>query len=304
MFCHRRERQDDGGGPSAQGVKDEIENLAGADRKSGRAERKHHPVELLVGARRVYEHDAVADRLRKLGFIGEKEPLDRPAFLVATAAGEVGVDIDADHMVADTVAWERMVQRLGRVNRRGEGEADVVVFWGKPKKAEAPTDPEQRALAARSVIEQLLHIGDSVDASPSALRALIERAGGDAALADLIEAATTPEPLRPALSRALVDAWSMTSLDVHPGRPDVAPWLRGWVDEDRQTTIIWRRSLPVRDGVADWPRTLATGGKLRSFSTLHRHTRAKSWRPKPGASRTGSIIAPNSSSRTSGRHRQ
>jgi len=33
-------------------------------------------------------------------------------FLGATSAGEVGVDLDADHMVCDLVAWERMVQRL------------------------------------------------------------------------------------------------------------------------------------------------------------------------------------------------
>ena len=49
---------------------------------------------------------------------------------MATSAGEVGVDLDADHMVCDLVPWERMVQRLGRVNRRGgEGRnAQVVVF--------------------------------------------------------------------------------------------------------------------------------------------------------------------------------
>lgn len=27
---------------------------------------------------------------------------------------EVGIDIEADHMVSDLVAWERMVQRPGR----------------------------------------------------------------------------------------------------------------------------------------------------------------------------------------------
>lgn len=48
-------------------------------------------------------------------------------FLVATSAGKVGVDLDADHMICDLVEWERMVQRLGRVNRRGDGGAKVVV---------------------------------------------------------------------------------------------------------------------------------------------------------------------------------
>jgi CRISPR-associated endonuclease/helicase Cas3 len=38
----------------------------------------------------------------------------------------------------------------------------------------------------------------------------------------------------------------MTSLDRHPGRPEIGPWLRGWVSEELQTTIIWRTHLPMR----------------------------------------------------------
>jgi hypothetical protein len=32
----------------------------------------------------------------------------------------------------------------------------------------------------------------------------------------------------------------MTSLPEHTGRPDVGLWLRGWVDELPQTTVVWR----------------------------------------------------------------
>jgi ERCC4-related helicase len=54
------------------------------------------------------------------GFIpAAKTDCLRTAFLIATSAGEVGIDIDANHMICDLVSWERMVQRLGRVNRRG-----------------------------------------------------------------------------------------------------------------------------------------------------------------------------------------
>ena len=65
---------------------------------------------------------------------------------------------------------------------------------------------------------------------------------------DGIAAATTQVPLRPALTRALVDAWSLTSLAEHTGRPDdIQPWLRGWEeDQQPQTTIIWRKHIPVR----------------------------------------------------------
>jgi CRISPR-associated endonuclease/helicase Cas3 len=38
----------------------------------------------------------------------------------------------------------------------------------------------------------------------------------------------------------------MTSLEEHTGRPEVAPWLRGWIDEKPQTAVVWRRHIPVR----------------------------------------------------------
>ena len=259
VFCDRRDKKDDGGGPSAQGIKEQIENLAKADRKSGRPKTDIREPELLVGARRVREREDVEKRLRALGFIGGDGPPDKPAFLIATSAGEVGIDIDADHMVSDLVAWERMVQRLGRANRRGKGDAEVVVLWSEPsvKNAEAPTEAEQRAttaIAAKAAIEGLPLTNGAFDASPGALRRLAEAAPEDGDLKALIDKATTPEPPRPALSRALVDAWSMTSLKEHTGRPAVAPWLRGWVEEVPQTTVVWRKHLPGaprREGTHD-----------------------------------------------------
>ena len=33
------------------------------------------------------------------------------------------------------------------------------------------------------------------------------------------------------------------------GRPEVAPWIRGWEENDPpQTELLWRRHLPIRDG--------------------------------------------------------
>lgn len=258
VFRTRRDKhgkEDDGSGPSAQGVKDEIEKLAKGDREAGRAATESRLPELLVGARRVWEREDAGQRLLALGFIGDKNALAKPAFLVAMSAGEVGVDIDANHMVSDLVAWERMVQRLGRVNRRSESDAEITVFWSAPsvKDAKASTEVEKHALtvfASKAVIEQLPAIDDAFDASPDALSRLADSVREDRALKDLIDAATTAEPLRLGLNRALVDAWSMTSLETYTGRPDVAPWLRGWVQERPQTTIVWRTYLPMRvDGL-------------------------------------------------------
>ncbi len=270
-------------------------------------------IELFVGARRVKERVDAAERLETLGFLGDGDiTLDKPAFLIATSAGEVGVDLDADHMVCDLVAWERMVQRLGRVNRRGgpSRKAEIHVVTVKLKKpeveepvlppSEPPEAPEKVGRLAKSADEQaridhatkkqrydadnksynvekkafdkkckeypekrrkyekawkeywLFEAHRSAiecligDASSGAIQNLKIRAESDPILREKVEAATTPSPLYPALTRALVDAWSMTSLKEHTGRPEVTPWLRGWVDDKPQTVIVWRKYLPVR----------------------------------------------------------
>ncbi len=220
-------------------------------------EKREHVSELLVGGRRVFEREALFDWLKEHGFLSDAvgKP-EEPTFLIATSAGEVGVDLDADHMVCDLVEWERMVQRLGRVNRRGKGDACIEVIAAprtkKPKKAEAwEKDWRERLACLRKPLDSLRCIGSEGerDASPGALLALKERAENCAELRNALEAATTSAPLRPALTRALVDAWSLTSLDKHTGRPDdIQPWVRGW-EEDQpppQTTVIWRKYLPVR----------------------------------------------------------
>jgi CRISPR-associated endonuclease/helicase Cas3 len=265
---------------TAQEVHDTIGRLAKGDGTSKIA----IETELFVGGRRVAEREEAANRLAKLGLIaGTKMKPEKPVFVVATSAGEVGVDLDADHAVLDLVEWERMVQRLGRVNRRGEGEADVwivpTMIDDKTKDAlekdekirtqrgtandDADEDEEEdgaegkpakrlkedersrvyrwrRKEATQCAIRNLPFSDGSYDASP---RALTELMGKESSL---IEAGSTPAPLYPELTRAVVESWSMTSLEEHTGRPGVRPWLRGWVEEEAQTSVVWRTWLPRR----------------------------------------------------------
>jgi CRISPR-associated endonuclease/helicase Cas3 len=276
VFCDKRE--------VAAGAKEAVENLAKGDKKQA-IPAVGIDTELFVGGRRVFEREAAAQWLRDRGFIaGTKVERARAAFVFATSAGEVGVDLDADHMVADLVEWERMIQRLGRVNRRGDGKADVIVVVGpepKPTKAvqaalaKEPSSREEReskaivayeasiarARALRRPLDRLPRQGGTADASLRALRALKLGADADPELRAILDDASTPVPLRPALSRALVDAWSMTSLKEHTGRPEIDPWLRGWVDGDPpQTAVVWRTHLPVRTrGIA------ATDEEIETF---------------------------------------
>jgi CRISPR-associated endonuclease/helicase Cas3 len=238
VFCNSRK--------IAQGVHDRLEKALGKKAKGG------INLELIVGARRVREREQLVESLvfrRFARTLKNDEVAEGPAFLVATSAGEVGVDIDADHMVCDLVAWERMVQRLGRVNRRGEFPASRVdVFPAASEK-----DREAEAAIGKRELERWRapfesdawrKQDDRLDGSPGALRRL--RANSDFRVRS--DEATSGEPLRPALKPGLVDAWAMTSLDQHPGRPEVAPWIRGWPDEEEasQTEVLWRRLLPIR----------------------------------------------------------
>ena len=98
------------------------------------------PVALLTGTMRGKERDRLADPRRADGspvfarFLKPPKPdahendhwkiVPTPGtvYLVCTSAGEVGIDISADHMVCDLSTFESMAQRFGRVNRYGNGD--------------------------------------------------------------------------------------------------------------------------------------------------------------------------------------
>ena len=235
VYCDSRQ--------NALDVKKAIEGLA---KKTGIES------ELLVGARRAYEREKLFKWLQDHGFVRKPEDSvennetesTAPTFLIATSAGEVGVDLDADHMVCDLVEWERMVQRFGRANRRGRKQSVIEVVAAPPKiKRKGEEEWEKRFARLRAPLDML-----DRDASPGAIVGLKERAQKDLELGAKITAASTSPPLRPALNRALIDAWSMTSLEEHTGRPDIQPWLRGWVVDEPQAQIVWRKHLPARIG--------------------------------------------------------
>ena len=256
VFCNRRD--------TAESVGQAVEKLA-KDAKVKPA------LQLFVGARRVRERQEVERWLEQHGFLaGSHVELTVPAFVFSTSAGEVGVDIDADHMCGDVVQFERMAQRCGRVNRRGNGEASIRVLLEseKPNTKEAATlkkalgkSPRERNSGEHAAVRQFdlapkyraalqalpraAGTNGAWNASPNGFRELKLRSNNDEQVATLLREACTPPPLRPELTRPVLDAWSMTSLDQHAGRTDVAPWLRGWVDDEPQTVVVWRTYLPT-----------------------------------------------------------
>lgn len=230
--------------------REQVQKAREAFAKLAKAETLDVDTELLVGARRVFERGQVADWLVAHGFQGNSDD-PRRGVLFATSAGEVGVDLDAEHLVCDLVAFERMVQRLGRVNRRGKTVSlvDVVPVKAKEKKkAKAETDEEDGVSSKDADINLVATLLTSLCArdedgrrnlSPQALCEM------QTSRKEEVASASTPTPLHPALTRPLVESWAMTSLRHHTARPKIDPWLRGWVDIKPQTTVVWRQRLPV-----------------------------------------------------------
>jgi CRISPR-associated endonuclease/helicase Cas3 len=211
-------------------------------------------VEVLTGTMRGLERDELlAKRVFRRFLDGEEKPEERaakgPCVLVSTSAGEVGFDLNADHMLCDAAPLDSMIQRLGRVNRRGYGDAIVKVFpvaEKEPKKGASDKPKhtfESATAAALKCLERLEASGEGGgrNASPKAMAELREKLTENE-----LHTACAPRPATVELTDILLDAWSMTTIvKPMPGRPPVAAWLRGVEAEAAETTIAWRAELDL-----------------------------------------------------------
>ena len=194
-------------------------------------------VAVLTGTLRGRERTMLAQGAVWRRFVpGGERPSDAPpVWLVATAAAEVGVDLDADHAVMDLAPLDSMVQRAGRVNRAGRGEAQVtVVFTEREARAPAPVSAayqERRDAARAATLASLRPLGSL---SPRALRALD---------ADTVAACSPPAPRPAPLDAVVLDAFAATSAP-RP-RPPVEVYLRGVSDAPpvAHCFLAWRRDV-------------------------------------------------------------
>ncbi|HQH73732.1 MAG TPA: type I-U CRISPR-associated helicase/endonuclease Cas3, partial [bacterium] len=197
-------------------------------------------VALLTGTLRGHERDELVKKEIYQAFLKTETKPDQTVYLVSTSAGEVGVDWDADHLVCDLMPLDSMIQRLGRVNRRGGKESfiDCVVDLGKEKKG-GNKDFEAARQETVKILENLPKCGaDGYDASPQALTQLLESLSEDER-----RQAFSPQPDTAPVTDILLDAWSLTSVNQSlPGRPEVAEFLHGLIPAyDRlETYVAWR----------------------------------------------------------------
>lgn len=197
--------------------------------------------EVLTGTMRGRERD---DLVRKPTFQRFLPPSSRDknietatgtVYLVCTSAGEVGVNLSADHLVCDLSPFDSMAQRFGRVNRFGQrDDSTITVLHPLTFDDKDPlTDARERTLG-------LLRRLDG-NASP---KALAEKLTDEERIAGF-----TPPPVTLPVTDILFDAWSLTSIrDKLPGRPPVEPFLHGLAEwEPPQTQVAWREEVEVLD---------------------------------------------------------
>lgn len=204
---------------------------------------------------RIADAVAVAERLKKAQYrtvlrVGPMQPLkglqvasEHPTlltpegdssvdFLVATQTIEVGVDIDLHGMVTEIASAPALVQRLGRVNRRGRyARADVVVVGpseGVEVTAPAPYTEEEIREARAWLADITSRLNDL---SPASLAHTVIPAGSSRRL--LLEK----------LAIADVEQLSHTSEELFV-EPDLDIWLHDELGTAEQNVGVIGRVLP------------------------------------------------------------
>lgn len=193
-------------------------------------EKARLPVRTLTGTMRGFERDKLVRDSIFQRFLPQPgaDAVGGTVYLVCTSAGEVGVNISADHLICDLTPFDSMAQRFGRVNRFGKvATSEVHVYvpqqWDEKQ---ALWEYRKRTLA---LLKQL-----DGNCSPRALSALP---------ADQRSAAFTPAPIILPATDMLFDAWTLTTIRGRlPGRPSVDVYLHGLPQDwdPPMTQVAWR----------------------------------------------------------------
>jgi CRISPR-associated endonuclease/helicase Cas3 len=174
------------------------------------------------------------DANRKAGKLSKGDP---GLICVSTQVIEAGVDISAHRLWTELAPWPSMLQRLGRLNRKGDDQEARAWVWETPKeggnkKVERIGPYEaadiERAKKLVAAFEPLSQQNPFAEATAE----LINKCAKE------LEEALQPKPSP--LPRALdVHGLFSTERDVHGGFTDVSAFVRG-TDPDLDVTVFWR----------------------------------------------------------------
>lgn len=178
------------------------------------------------------------DARRKAGSLPERDP---GLICVSTQVVEAGVDISAHRLFTELAPWPSMLQRLGRLNRKGDDQDAQAWAWETPKeggnKKVERIGPYEAADIdrAKKLVDAFVPLSQD-QAFSEAMAAL--NASKQKEVTEALQPKLSPLP------RALdVHGLFSTERDVHGGFTDVSAFVRG-TDPYLDVTVFWR----------DWPR--------------------------------------------------
>lgn len=169
---------------------------------------------------------------------------DAPAqgrIIVSTQVLEAGVDLDAQALFTELCPWPSLVQRVGRLNRRGKQKGvrvrAVVFDVPLPPQKDIESEADYRERAAQE--SSAPYGADELRKARVRLRAVMYQ-GGDLSPASLSKIEAPIRLVGPVLRQFDVDDFFDTDPDLAGGHTDVSPYVRA-LDRDVDAYVLWRR---------------------------------------------------------------
>lgn len=156
---------------------------------------------------------------------------------VSTQVVEAGVDISAHHLWTELAPWPSMLQRFGRLNRRGDDQEARAWVWKRPKES-GNKKAERIGPYEASDVERAEKLVDAF--APLSKQKPFAEAIEDLNEKCQKEISEALQPKSSPLPRALdVHGLFSTEHDVHGGFTDVSAFVRS-TDPDLDVTVFWR----------------------------------------------------------------
>ncbi|MCS7182897.1 MAG: type I-U CRISPR-associated helicase/endonuclease Cas3 [Thermoanaerobaculum sp.] len=212
-------------------------------------------VALLTGTMRGFERDQLLRENQVFSyFLGENKPA-QTHYLVATSAGEVGIDLDADHLVTELAPLDSLLQRLGRVNRRGGDSREAEVHIVIPEVIEEKDPLSDTLNLTAQLLKRWQEQQKPLDLAPLRIAQLMEQDR------QATEKSFSPKPPVRDLFGVHLDFLTATSLsEVPPGSPSVAHLLHGLEPSEPEVSLFWRKELNLFPGLDE--------GRVRAWFEL------------------------------------
>ncbi len=162
---------------------------------------------------------------------------DRGLICVSTQVIEAGVDVSAHCLWSELAPWPSVLQRLGRLNRKGDDRDARAWIWETPKESglgkterigpyeRADIDRAKQLVDAFAPISQAKFFAEAIDELNAKCKKEVHEA-----------LQPKPSPLPRAID---VHGLFSTERDVHGGFTDVSAFVRG-TDPDVDVTVFWR----------------------------------------------------------------